>query len=129
MSPKRIAAAAATFAGVAVAGAAQAQSWTYQVYNSAGQPTTAGYVTLTDKGDGKHLFHLYGGRDQCWQSDVEAKVEKGAEATVIETIAPYAGCIPARFVVKNDGSGGERMVQKDGAWVNDGFARNLSLKN
>ena len=109
---------------------ALAQTWVYQTYDGAGKMTAPGNITLTDKGGGEYSFKMVAANlDQCWHSNVKATVEKTDATTVIETIPPYQGCNPVRFVIKNDGSGGERQNKtQNGAWRADGRDRGITLK-
>ena len=89
-----------------------------------------GQIVLTDKGGGEYSFKMIAPNlDQCWSSILKATAEKTDTITIIETVPPYQGCNPVRFVVKNDGSGGERQIKtQSGAWRTDGRDRGLALK-
>ena len=51
------------------------------------------------------------------------------EASLIITVEPrMLGCEEIRFVIRNDGSGGQREVKKGEAWVWDGFKQVLTPK-
>ena len=106
-----------------------AQTWDYQIYDRSGRMTAPGYITLSDKGGGEYTIKMFASNlDQCWKSPLKATVEKSDETLTIETIPPYLGCYPVRFVIRNDGSGGERQDKKADVWVSDGKSRGLTLK-
>ena len=121
---------------VAVTGAATvaplalSQTWSYQTYDATGKMMAPGNITLTDKGGGEYSFKMVAANlDQCWNANLKVTVEKTDAITTIETVPPYQGCAAVRFVIKNDGSGGERQNKtKSGDWRGDGRDRGLTLK-
>jgi len=113
---------------------AQAQTWEYKSYKKSrgGQfdksQFNVGEITLEEK-DGKAYFHMVaGGVDACLRGDVPALVTKTAETTTIELQQSLAGCEAIRYVIRNDGSGGDREVRRNDAWVKDGWDHGLTPK-
>jgi len=114
---------------------ASAQAWTYQSYpdgedpsKSLDVPMYSGYITLDESGSGP-VFHMYSGRvNKCFSGDLEAKVSRTPEVTTILVRRDLKGCASARFVIRNDGSGGQRQVIRDGRWTWDGLDHGLTLK-
>ena len=117
---------------------ANAQAWTYQTYPDGEDfknpkpldaPLYAGYITLDESGS-TPIFHMYGGKvTKCFSGNIDAKVTKDAETTTIVVRRDMQGCGSARFVLKNDGTGGRREIIKGGKWVWDGLERGLTRKN
>lgn len=117
-----------------VAALAQTQSWNYKSYlrdRTSGQyhkdKFVTSTVTLTEK-DGKAVFRMISvGRDPCISaSDLPAEVERSADLTTITVTPPLAGCEPFRYEIKNDGSGGTRLIRRNERWVPDGFDHDLT---
>ncbi len=114
---------------------AQIQTWEYQSYpdgedisKSSDKPAAPGYITLDQSGE-KPMFTLLAGRvTKCFSGAIESKVEKTADTTIITVRRDLRGCGSARFVIRNDGSGGRREVLRDGKWVWDGLERGLTPK-
>ena len=106
--------------------------WKYKSYRKS---ATSGYskdafiegtLSVTQK-DGKWLMDLtVGGNNTgpCYRTPIEAEVTRTEETTTIEPKL-VAGCDLYRYVVRNDGSGGQRQVRKGEKWVNDGFDHDL----
>ena len=118
----------ATFAlAMICAGSAYAQSWEYRAYNSS-QMARIGYVTLEEQ-DGKSKFRFFSGSlDTCFQGPLDANTTK-TEATLTITLVPrLQGCGEVRFVLKNDGTSGQREVKSGTEWVWDQRDRGLNLK-
>ena len=115
---------------------ASAQAWNYQSYpdgedarKSLDVPMYSGYITLDESGS-TSIFHMYAGRvNMCFSGDIEAKVTKTPETLTIVVRRDLRGCGSARFVLKNDGSGGRREIIQSGKWVWDGLERGLTLRN
>lgn len=118
------------------AAGAQVQSWVYKAYLK--DPVTGRYdnknnfrastVTIEER-DGKASFRmLVSGRgDPCISAgELPAEVERTAQTTLITVLPPLAGCAPFRYVIRNDGSGGERLNPRDGRWVPDGLDHGLT---
>jgi serine/threonine-protein kinase len=103
-----------------------AQSWEYQSYRSGGFRSAPGYITVEDKG-GKTILRMVAGTlINCYNGDLDATVIK-TEATTIITVVPLLrGCEEIRFVIKNDGTGGQRQIKKGSGWVWDGLDRVLT---
>jgi hypothetical protein len=118
-----------------VASTAGAQTWTYQSYrsgqggsSSAGDRYAPGYVTLDNKGGQATFVMSAGTLDRCYRGELDATVAKTEATTIITNAPPLTGCIEVRFVIKNDGTGGQREVKRDSDWVWDGFDRGLTLR-
>jgi hypothetical protein len=117
-----------------LAGAAQAQTWEYKSYKKTmgGQYSKDSYVIgsiSVEEKDGKSLFRFTAGAvDACLRGDVPANVTKTDTLTTIELAQPLAGCETIRYVIRNDGSGGEREVKRGDAWVKDGWDHALTPK-
>lgn len=112
-------------------GTGAAQTWKYQSYGSrAGGvvPLAPGTVTLVEK-DGRAIFRMSAGPlSKCYRGDLNALVTR-ADATTIITVPPLlTSCEEIRFVIKNDGTGGQREVKQGSEWVWDGFDRELTLQ-
>jgi hypothetical protein len=117
---------AATFAAIG-------QSWEYKYYKQG--PGGAyerdrffnGSVELTEK-DGKASMRVVanvGTRNSCLRGDIPANVTKTETTTTIE-LQMLQGCDETRYVIRNDGSGGEREVKRNDKWVKDGFDHGLT---
>ena len=87
-----------------------------------------GYVTLEEQ-DGKSKFRFFSGTmDTCFQGPLDANTTR-TEATLTITVVPRLQvCEEVRFVLKNDGTGGQREVKSGSEWVLDQRDRGLSLK-
>ena len=115
---------------------ASAQAWNYQSYpdgedatKSLDVPMYTGYITLDESGS-TPIFHMYSGRvTKCFSGNIDAKVTKSPETTTIVVRRDLKGCGSARFVLKNDGTGGRREIMQSGKWTWDGLERGLTLKN
>ena len=118
-------------------GRAQTQSWEYKAYPRDKQSglylkekVFVATITLEEK-DGKAGFRMVtpGRGELCFsRGDLPAQVERSAETTVIVVKPELAGCEPFRYVIKNDGSGGVRMVWRNEHWVSDGLDHGLTPK-
>ena len=114
---------------------ASAQAWNYQSYpdgeditKSSDVPLYSGYITLDESGS-TPIFHMYSGKvTKCFSGNLEAKVAKTSETTTIVVRRDLKGCGSARFVLKNDGTGGRREVIRNGEWTWDGLEHGLTLK-
>jgi|SRR5450755_1451925 hypothetical protein len=132
---RAIALAVAVAGGLVLASAIQAQTWEYKSYKKDGrsgqfdrQRFNLGTVVLEEK-DGKAFFRMIAGTvDACLRGDIPAVVTKTDTLTTIELEQAVAGCEPIRYVIRNDGSGGDREIKRGGAWVNDTFDHGLTLK-
>jgi hypothetical protein len=115
---------------------AAAQTWTYQSYSTgtavdspmAGRPLAPGYVTLEEK-DGHATIRIVAGSiTKCFEGELKADVTK-TEATTVITVPPrIGGCDEIRFVIKNDGTGGQREIKKGSEWAWDHYERGLTPK-
>jgi len=110
---------------------AAAQTWNYQAYRNVGgtpQQSAMGDVTLDEKG-GKPTFQMTAGQlDQCYQTPLDAVVERTDETITITIVPLLRGCGDVRFVIKKDGTGGRREVKAGSGWRWDGLDRGLSIK-
>lgn len=116
-------------------GSAQSQTWTYISYSD-GQSVTSdtktplygGTITLDESGP-TPIFRMTAGKlTTCFAGDIEAKVQRTADKTLIVVKRDLKGCGSARFVINNDGSGGRRETLSNGKWTWDGLERGLTLK-
>jgi len=119
---------------LAAAFAAIGQSWEYKYYKQG--PGGAyerdrfftGSVELTEK-DGKASLRVVanvGPRNTCLRGEIPAVVTKTEATTTIEP-QMLQGCDEFRYVIRNDGSGGEREVKRNDKWIKDGFDHGLTL--
>ncbi len=105
---------------------ATAQSWTYQSYRTDRSPEAPGYITLEEK-DGAGIFRIYAGRlNTCYQTELKATVTKTDATTIITIVPRLTGCEEVRFVIRNDGTGGQRELKTGVDWVWDGLDRRLT---
>lgn len=123
----------ALFAVAAVVGAAsaQAQTWDYKSYKMVNgqydKDFNMGAVSLEER-DGKGFFRMIAGSvDACFRGDVPAVVTRTDALTTIE-LQLLTGCEPVRYVIRNDGSGGERQIRRREKWVSDGWDHGLVPK-
>jgi hypothetical protein len=118
---------------LATALGAFAQTWDYKYYKQG--PGGAyerdrffsGSVELNEK-DGKATMRLVanmGARNNCLRGEVPALVTKTDATTTIEPQL-MQGCDEFRYVIRNDGSGGEREVKRNDKWITDGFDHGLT---
>ncbi len=114
---------------------AQVQTWNYKSYMKdpvSGQYSKERFRTSTvkvEEKDGKATFRMItsGRGDLCISAgDLPAEVQRTPETTTVTVTPPLAGCEPFRYVIKNDGSGGVRLVRKEERWVPDGFDHDLT---
>ena len=110
------------------AGSAYAQSWEYRAYNAT-QMTGIGYVTLEEKdGKSKFTFFFSGNLNACFQGQLDANTTR-TDTTLIITLVPrLQDCQEVRFILKNDGTSGQREVKSGAEWVWDKRDRGLNLK-
>ena len=114
---------------------ALAEAWDYVSYKkdrTSGEYMVdrgnAGTLELVER-DGKAHFRIIAGTlDACHRGDHPATVERGAETTTITMTETISGCQLMRYVIRNDGSGGRKQMQRDGSWVNDRFDHGLTPK-
>jgi hypothetical protein len=115
---------ATIFAAIALlAGAAQAQTWEYKSYKKTmgGQfnkdDFVLGTISIEEK-DGKSSFRMNAGMvDACLRGEFPAAVVKTPETTTIEPQVLLSGCEKFRYVIRNDGSGGNREYWRNEQWV------------
>ena len=95
------------------------QSWEYLVYPARGG-TLRGHITLEEKA-GKAILNIatWGYIDICYKGDLDATVIRTEATTTITAGRDLRGCEPFRFVIRNDGSGGETQVRRGSNWVSD----------
>ena len=87
---------------------------------------SVGNISLQEKG-GQALFTMTAGTvDACLRGGIPATVTKSDETTVIELQTALAGCDKVRYVIRNDGSGGNREHLRGDKWVNDKFDHDLT---
>ena len=130
--PRRVFAAASVVALGLACAAAQAQTWEYKLYKKSrtGQfhkdDFTTGTIALEEK-DGKAFFSMNSGRvDACLRGQIPAVVTKTEATTTIELQQPIAGCEAIRYVIRNDGSGGDREVRQGDRWAKDAWDHGLT---
>jgi opacity protein-like surface antigen len=120
---------AATFAAFA-----QAQTWEYRYYKlgPGGQYEkdrfVAGTLSLMDEKDGKGTVRIVAGQgkgNNCTRGDLPAAVTKSDATTTLE-LQLLTGCDETRYVIRNDGSGGEREIRRNDKWVKDGYEHGLT---
>jgi hypothetical protein len=135
---KRIAQAAALLAMLANANAwAQTQAWDYKSYQKdrvSGQYSKERFltstITIVEK-EGRATFRMItaGRGDPCIsQGDLPAEVERGSDLLTITVTPPLSGCEPFRYVIRTDGSGGDRLIRRNDRWVSDGLDHGLTPK-
>jgi hypothetical protein len=116
---------------------AQTQRWEYKSYQKdklSGQYSKDRFLTATvsiAEKDGKATFRMVtpGRGDPCIsRSDLPAEVVREADTMTITVTPELAGCEPFRYIIRNDGSGGARLNQRNGRWVPDGFDHGLTPK-
>ena len=126
--PARARIAIALLALALSASAGAAQTWDYKSYkkNGAGgnfskENFVLGTLSLEER-DGKASVRLIAGTvDACLRGEIPVRVERADAATTIELQQPLAGCEAIRYVIRNDGSGGDREVRRGDQWVKDGW--------
>ena len=122
---KAAAAKAATASAAPSIQKAGPQSWEYLTYNARG-PSVRGYISIEDKG-GKTIFRMVAGyTDICYSGELDATVVRTEIATVITALRDLRGCEPVRYVIWNDGTGGQRHIKKGSSWVSDGLDHGLT---
>jgi len=107
-----------------------AQEWNLMTFWQ-GQPWQGGTLRLTEYAPGKHRVRVViPQKDMCLDRDLEATVHRSGGELFIELQQLYRDCPAARYVVKEDGTGGRREVrQPDGSWARpDAFDRILTRK-
>ena len=121
--------------GFIISAYSYAQTWDYQsVYSidnppgKAGARATPGYITLSESGE-KPILHMFAGNvAKCFSGDLQVKIQRSTETITILVPPKLRGCGSIRFVIRNDGSGGQREVILAGKWVGDGIERGLTLR-
>jgi hypothetical protein len=117
--------------------AASAQTWNYKSYKKGsmgGQYDkdrfTTGTIAVTEK-DGQSFFRMNAGHvDMCLNGELPAVVTKTDLTTTVEPQIRLAGCDKFRYVIRNDGSGGDREVWRNDKWVNTKWDHDLTpVKN
>ena len=106
---------------------AAAQTWTYQLFSSStGEPMGLSYITLEERA-GKASFRMTGVElSVCYRQTLPATVTKTQATTIIEVPPAFASCDHIRFVIKNDGTGGQREIRTGSDWAWDGLERRLT---
>lgn len=113
---------------------AQTQSWEYKYYKlgAGGQYEkdrfVVGTLSVIDEKDGKATLRILAGQgkgNNCTRGDLTAAVTKTDTTTTIEPQL-LTGCEEMRYVIRNDGSGGEREVKRGDKWVKDGYEHGLT---
>lgn len=114
------------------------QSWLYQEfargsgYISVAGQSVLGQVVLKKRG-GKLVLTVempYGGQfsgyNPCLRQELETTITETETTTTIVAIPVVRGCAEYRFVIRNDGTGGQRFVKNGSDWVWDGLDRVLT---
>jgi hypothetical protein len=133
MLPHRILHTALTGIAIACIGfAATAQTWEYKGYKKSRtgsyskEEFTPGTISLAEK-DGKAFFRMSAGAvDSCLRGEIPATVTRTPETTTIELEQTLSGCEQFRYVIRNDGRGGQRETKRGDKWVKDGFDHGLT---
>jgi hypothetical protein len=126
---------ALALAATLVGASAQAQTWEYKSYkkgNMGGQYNkdvfTMGTISVEEK-DGKATFRMVAGAvDACLRGDIPALVTRSDATTIVEPQIALAGCEKFRYVIRNDGSGGDREVWRGDAWKASSWDHGLTPK-
>ena len=111
---------------------AAAQTWNYKSSTTArggGRSVYGvGYVTLKENA-GKAVVEIAAGSMSiCWRGELDATVTKTEATTTIAIPPRLTGCEEIRFVLKNDGTGGQREIKTGADWVADSLDRDLTLR-
>lgn len=86
-------------------------------------------MTVFEK-DGKSWLRMVAGNmDVCRRADMPATVTRTDATTVVEPEISLAGCERFRFVIRNDGSGGQREVLRGERWAKTSYDHGLTPKN
>jgi hypothetical protein len=133
MTPHHIFRAVLTGVAIACIGfAATAQTWEYKGYKKTRtgsynkEEFTPGTISLEEK-DGKAFFRMTAGVvDSCLRGEIPVTVTRTQKTTTIELEQVLAGCEQIRYVIRNDGSGGQRETKRGDKWVKDGFDHGLT---
>lgn len=126
---------ALAIAAALVCASAQAQTWEYKSYkkgNMGGQYNkdvfTMGTISVEEK-DGKAFFRMNAGAvDACLRGEIPALVTKSDATTIVEPQIALAGCEKFRYVIRNDGSGGQRESWRNDQWVDTKWDHGLTPK-
>ena len=119
---------------LATALSALGQTWEYKYYRlgPGGQYEkerfVVGSIALLDEKDGKGTVRIIAGQgksNNCTRGDLPATVTKTDATTTIE-VQLLTGCDETRYVIRNDGSGGEREIKRNDKWVKDGYEHGLT---
>ena len=103
------------------------QSWNFKGYGDRTGRLLPGQITLESK-DGHFYFQMMiPSPSICSRSTLKATVEKNETTTTITPVPLMPDCL-ARYVIKNDGTGGVRETKVGDAWVADGLDRDLTPK-
>lgn len=122
-------------AAALVVTSAAAQTWDYKMYLKDprnGQYDKERFRTTTisvEEKDGSWSFRMTtpGKGDPCFnRGALPADVEKTETDTIITVKPQLADCERFRYVIRNDGSGGVKQVERGGKWVSDGFDHGLT---
>ncbi|MBL8341176.1 MAG: hypothetical protein JNL30_06875 [Rubrivivax sp.] len=115
-------------AWVAVPTLVWAQTWNYVSVGPDGKASPAS-IRLTEK-DGAATFQMNAPQlNACWKGPLKATVERTATTIVITPEPPLRDCEQVRFVIKADGTGGQRQSRRDAGaeWVSEARDRKLTL--
>ncbi len=83
---------------------------------------------MTEK-DGNATFVIQASNlDSCYSGVLKAKVERTDKAITIELPPKVFGCEEVKFVIKADGTGGQRFDKIGENWVLDNTNRILTLR-
>ncbi len=94
------------------------QEWSYQTIGDNRQPANLGTFRLSEPNPGQFVGRIQAPNlDICFGSELNAKVDRTSEQTLVVLEPLMTGCQRVRLVLNNDGSGGRREVQQtDGSW-------------
>lgn len=97
---------------------ASGQEWSYQTIGINREPLNVGTFRLSEPKPGQFVGRINAPNlDICFGSELNAKVDRTSEQTLIALEPSMTGCQRVRLVLNNDGSGGRREVQQsDGSW-------------
>ena len=109
--------------------------WNYKSYKKAGSGGSfdrnnfvAGTLTLEENGGNATVTISAGRADTCYQGALPAQVERTDATTVIEVPPKIPGCEHFRYVIRNDGSGGIREIERGERWVDNRYDHDLTPK-
>lgn len=79
--------------------------------------TTGSYMKISDPSGDARLRYRSSSVHPCWQGSLPVKVDWTEKNLILQPTPNMGDCPTIRWLIRRDGSGGERQVNEGGKWA------------